>query len=104
MINKAMILRSITLTFAIAIMICIVGGATETNAQRDPFAKPGWARTKQPGTGGVRTGAATQKAPEFTAGIPSIDQRIEYFKRVREEAAANGQTLPKVTSVIAPAK
>ncbi len=102
MINKAKIQRFITLTFAIAGMMMFAGAATETNAQqRDPFAKPGWARTKEPGKGGVRTGPGAKPGSEFTPGIPSIDQRIEYFKRLREDAATNGQPLPKVTSVIA---
>ncbi len=101
MINKAKIQQFLTLSFAIAGLMVFAGIATETNAQRDPFAKPGWARTKEPGKGGVRTGPGAKTTPEFTPWIPSIDQRIEYFKRLREEAATNGQPLPKVTSVIA---
>lgn len=99
MINIAKIQRFLTLTFASAGLMLAFGLAVETNAQRDPFAKPGWARTKEPGTGGTRT--AGQQTPDFVPGIPSIEQRIEYFKRLREEAATNGQPLPKVTSVLA---
>lgn len=92
--------RILTLTFAIAAFTLLSGMAFEANAQRDPFTKPGWARTREPGKGGgVRTG--TPKAPEFTPGIPSIEQRIEYYKRQREDAATNGTPLPKVTSVLA---
>lgn len=102
MMNKAKIQRFLTLTFAVAGMMIFAAIATETNAQqRDPFAKPGWARTKEPGKGGARTGPGVKPGTEFTPGIPSIDQRIDYFKRLREEAATNGQPLPKVTSVIA---
>jgi hypothetical protein len=81
-------------------MLCF-GVAAETNAQRDPFAKPGWARTREPGRGGTKTGPDGKVIPDFVPGIPPIDQRIEYFKRLREEAATNGQPLPKVTSVLA---
>lgn len=92
--------RILTLTFAIAAFTLLSGMAFEANAQRDPFTKPGWARTREPGKGGgVRAG--TPKPPEFTPGIPSIEQRIEYYKRQREDAATNGSPLPKVTSVLA---
>ena len=91
--------RILTLTFAIAVFTLLSGIAFEANAQRDPFSKPGWARTRDPGRGGsVRTG--TPKAPVFTPGIPSIEQRIEFYKRQREDAATNGSPLPKVTSVL----
>jgi hypothetical protein len=32
--------------------------------------------------------------------VPSIDQRIDYYKRVRAAAAANNAPVPKVTSVL----
>ena len=32
--------------------------------------------------------------------MPTIEQRIEFFKRLRETAAMNNQPLPKVTSVL----
>jgi hypothetical protein len=98
MMNK--IKRTLTLTFAVAVLTVLSGQAFEAQAQRDPFTKPGWARTREPGKGGTRA-PGTAKAPEFTPGIPSIEQRIEYFKRQREEAASNGSPLPKVTSVLA---
>ncbi|QYO66600.1 hypothetical protein [Leptolyngbya sp. 7M] len=101
MINIAMLLKKSSIAFMTAGLLLILGGVAETAAQRDPFMKPGWARTKEPGKVGTRTGPAGEKAPEFVPGIPSIEQRIEYFKRIREDAAANGQPLPKVTSVLA---
>jgi hypothetical protein len=101
MMNTSKTTRILTLTFAIAAFTFLSGIAFEANAQgRDPFSKPGWARTREPGKGGIRTGG-TPKAPELIPGIPSIEQRIEYYKRQREDAAANGNPLPKVTSVMA---
>jgi hypothetical protein len=47
------------------------------------------------GVGGPKKGPGTV---EF--GVPSVEQRIAFFKRVREDAAMNGQPLPKVTSVL----
>lgn len=90
-------LRLATLAAAFAVV-----GATaiDTDAQRDPFEKPAWARTKdpsrvgQPGPGGKVPGG------EPNYGTPAIDQRIDYYKRLREDAVANGQTMPKVTSVL----
>jgi hypothetical protein len=74
--------------------------ATEVNAQRDPFAKPAWARAREqrpgtPGTGGVK-GPST---PE-NYGPPAIAQRIDYYKVQREHAVANNLPIPKVTSVL----
>jgi hypothetical protein len=38
--------------------------------------------------------------PVFVYTPPTVESRIEYFKRMREQAATNGQPLPKVTSVL----
>ncbi len=100
MLKKATIQRLMFATLA-AVLVFLLGPATETSAQRDPFAKPGWARTKEPGRAGAPKPSGEKTTPAFVAGIPSIEQRIEYFKRIREEAATNGQPLPKVTSVLA---
>lgn len=101
MLKKATIQRVMIATLA-AVLVFVLGSASETSAQqRDPFAKPGWARTKEPGRGPASKGPGEKTTPDFVAGIPSIEQRIEYFKRLREEAATNGQPLPKVTSVLA---
>jgi len=94
--------RILTLTFAVAVFTLLSGMAFEANAQKDPFLKPGWARTKEPGKGGgPRTGPDGKPVPVFVPGIPSIEQRIEFYKRQREDAATNGTPLPKVTSVLA---
>jgi hypothetical protein len=72
-----------------------------------PFDKPGWARPKTAAP--VRTGATGEKAakpvkagppPVVVVGAPDINQRINYYKQMRLEAAENGQAIPKVTSVL----
>src|SRR5687767_12094105 len=75
----------------------VVGGCfTELSAQRrDPFAKPAWARTREGGTGSKK-----QTGPPVDLGTPAIEARIEFYKSLREAAAANGQPIPKVTSVL----
>ena len=100
MINKSNLKRFLTISLAAAGSLLIGGQLSEAGAQtRDPFAKPGWsiARDKKGGGTGV-----TRSTPGVPAGslAPSVEQRIEFFKRLREQAAMNNQPLPKVTSVM----
>ncbi|MEO7673804.1 MAG: hypothetical protein ABIU09_06985 [Pyrinomonadaceae bacterium] len=99
MINTSKIVRFLTLNVAVGAIVLISGHLIEADAQgRDPFTKPGWAKTRDVRTGGP-AGVKTAPVPvEF--GVPAIDQRIAFFKRMREDAALNGQPLPKVTSVL----
>lgn len=102
MINKANLKRFLTLGTAVAGTILIGGQFSEADAQaRDPFAKPGWSITRE-NKGAVRkpsSGSTTQTGPVQSL-VPAIEQRIEFFKRLRETAAMNNQPLPKVTSVL----
>ena len=98
MTNKAKILRTLSLSLAALGFVLISGHFASINAQgRDPFSKPGWARTRdtKPGMPGAKK---VENPLDF--GVPSIEQRIEFYKRLREGAAANGQPLPKVTTVL----
>lgn len=73
----------------------------EANAQtRDPFAKPAWARAREqrPGTPGT-PGAKGTATPE-NYGAPAVQQRLDYYKRLREDAVSNNQPIPKVTTVM----
>lgn len=98
MTNKTKILRFLGINLAIAGFVLVAGSSTELLAQgRDPFAKPGWARTPDTSAGGV---AKKKDGPPTDLGAPAIDQRIEYYKRLREMAATNGQQIPRVTSVL----
>jgi hypothetical protein len=98
MMNTSHLKRFLTMSLGLAAAIMIGGQFTETNAQaRDPFVKPAWKRTREPGV--ARSGPAKPAGPT-EALMPSIEQRIEYFKRLRETAAMNNQPLPKVTSVL----
>ena len=98
MTNKAKIVRFLSLNLAIAGFILVTGSLSELNAQnRDPFSKPAWARKREGGP----AASAKKAGPPVDLGLPAIEQRIDYYKRLREAAAANGQTIPKVTSVLA---
>jgi hypothetical protein len=97
MTNKEKIVRSLSLGLALVGFMLISGSLIELNAQtRDPFSKPGWARKRE---GGSTTGPK-KNGPPADLGAPGIEQRVEYYKRLRETAAASGMPVPKVTSVL----
>jgi len=97
MINISTLKRFALLSAIAAAFVLISGTFTEISAQRDPFQKPGYMKPKA-----VSTGAEKAKMPAVPVnyGPPAIEARIEYYKRLRETAAANGAPLPKVTSVL----
>jgi hypothetical protein len=97
MTNKEKIVRFLGVGLALVGFVLISGSFIEVNAQRDPFSKPGWARQREPGQG---TGPAKQAGPPVDLGAPPIQERIEYYKRLRETRAASGMPVPKVTSVL----
>ncbi len=100
MINKSNLKRFLTIGVAAAGSVLIGGQLSEAGAQtRDPFAKPGWSITRE------NRGGTVKKTPVMPTGspeslVPTVEQRIEFFKRLREQAALNNQPLPKVTSVL----
>lgn len=96
--------RFLILSFAALGFVLVSGSATETKAQRDPFAKPGYAKTRpQKPVRNVSTESEAEKekpkGPVMVAA-PGIEQRINYYKAMREQAALNGLPIPKVTSVL----
>lgn len=98
MINKSRVLRALGLSAAVAGIVIVGGSLSETKAQtRDPFAKPGWARTRESGPSGT---GSRKPGATFSPGVPAIEQRIEFYKRLRAAAATNGGRIPKVTSVL----
>ena len=102
MINTSKMLRNISVGAAAAGLLLFCGLFAEANAQRDPFAKPSYKREKKQGPVGtkvVKTGTGTASSP-MAYGPPAIEARIEYYKRLRETAVANGAAIPKVTSVL----
>jgi hypothetical protein len=104
MMNKSGMIRILSFTLTACAFLLASGVSTEVSAQRDPFAKPG-ASAPRTGTGGsqqgVRTPGEKPKPPApAPVGVPSIQDRIEYYKRLRESAAAQDMPIPKVTSVL----
>ena len=102
MTNKERFLRCLGLSIGLAGFILISGSFTDLNAQRDPFSKPGWARKRDDAGKGTSPGgvAAKKAGPVVDLGAPAINMRVDYYKRLRESAAASGSPIPKVTSVL----
>ncbi len=105
--NKSTILRFACLSAVAAAFVLVSGQFSQANAQRDPFAKANYMKVKEPAKTGTGTGTGTGKTGKsgvagapVNFGPPVIEARIDYYKRLREQAAANGQPLPKVTSVL----
>jgi hypothetical protein len=101
MTKKSTLLRRACLVTGASAFLLLAGSLIEVNAQRDPFMKPGYMKRRDTPSGGGSGSAPVKKvAAPVNYGPPAIDARIEYYKRIRGEAAANGQPLPKVTSVL----
>lgn len=107
--KKSKKMRVLNLSFALAAFVLISGHFAAVNAQKgDPFEKPAWAKPKTNAPGGVRTPGAPDAVKPVKPGpppivvvtAPEINQRINYYKQMRLEAAENGQPIPKVTSVL----
>lgn len=83
---------------AMAVALIILGGdLASVSAQRDPFAKPSFMRQREPSR---QSSSAAKPKTAADFGPPSIEARIDYYKRLRENAVASGQPVPKVTSVL----
>ena len=107
MIKKSKITRLLSLSLTIAGFVLVSGNFTTASAQADPFAKPTWAKPRTAGTGTTSSGQARTEKPKpagpppiIVVTAPPIESRIAYYKNQRENAALNGQELPKVTSVL----
>jgi len=105
MTKQSTISRIAKFAFAATAVVVTVGSAVEADAQtsRDPFAKPAYARPRPtpPAGGRTRVGPDGRPMPNNTVyTVPPIEQRIEFYKRMRESAAVSGNPIPKVTTVL----
>ncbi|HEX8246576.1 MAG TPA: hypothetical protein VF599_00200 [Pyrinomonadaceae bacterium] len=108
MIKKSKMFRFLSLSVAAAGFLLVAGDVTPADAQvRDPFAKLGVAKPRDPN---AKTMTVTNKdgktvvkpIPAVPSPVvpPAIQERINYYKRLRETAVASNQPIPKVTSVL----
>ncbi len=117
MMNISKITKVLSLVLATTAFILVSGNLLDATAQRrDPFAQAPYNRPQQPvrstkstptpSNNGASQGSGNSKpTPPVKLGpqvvpAPAIDARINYYKRVREDAAVNGLPIPKVTSVL----
>lgn len=114
MINNANKMKFFSLILFAVGFVLINGSSAEVHAQSgDPFAKPNWQKPPNPnakvpttttavGTDGkVKTVIVRPVPPPVVPiGAPAAQDRINYYLRIREEAANRGDVLPKLTSVL----
>lgn len=113
--NISKVTKNLSLVLATTAFILISGNYTETAAQngRDPFRKAPYQKTKKSTSRRVtptktNTGTSTTKKGNkkpvkkgpVVVPAPELEARIDYYKRIRQEAVINGQPIPKVTSVL----
>lgn len=90
--------------------VAFVGGAsTEAGAQtRDPFSQPAWKtpKTSNPtpsnpsGTTTVVKPVKPTPPPVMPVAAPPVQDRINYYKQLRQTAAMNNQPIPKPIAVL----
>jgi len=114
MMNKAHIIKVLSLTLGAIALVFVSGCFEESFAQssRDPFTKNPILKKKdrivRPRTSSAPSSSNTSpskstkpvKKGPYVVDAPSAEARINYFKQVRQSAAENGQPLPKPTSVL----
>lgn len=98
MIYTSTFKRFVSLGACAAALVVLSGAFSEVSAQRDPFAKPGFMRPRPVVT--AKPKVVKVEKPVVNYAPPPVEARIEYFKRMREAAAASGDPMPKPTSVM----
>lgn len=106
MMKKSRKKQFLSMAFAAVGFVLMSGASAEVSAQRDPFEKSPLTKPRvfnpNPTAGRVKVEKPKPAGPPpvVALGAPPIEQRIDYYKRMREEAASNGSDLPKVTTVL----
>ena len=101
MTNKSKMLKISSFALVVTGFVLLSGMFSATNAQnRDPFTKAEWAKPKNPTPSSSSNTSNTSKTPSSSTPAkakptgpimvtpPVIEARINYYKRLREEAAA----------------
>jgi hypothetical protein len=86
-----------------------MGILIDVSAQKDPFAKRYVAPAKKPSAPKSTNPAGTQVTPKpakplpppiVAQKVPSAEERIAFYRRLRQEAVVNGTPIPKVTGFL----
>lgn len=100
--NTSKKLKFLGLALAASGFMLVSGNSAEVSAQRDPFARGGAVNSSR--AGGSKSTAGKPEKPKpavpMPVSAPAIQERIAYYKRLRETAALQNQPIPKVTSVL----
>ncbi|HXG85501.1 MAG TPA: hypothetical protein VNI84_15875 [Pyrinomonadaceae bacterium] len=105
MMNKTRRKQFLSMAFAAVGFVLISGASAEVSAQRDPFEKSPLTKPRvynpNPAAGRVKVEKPKPAGPPpvVALGAPPIQQRIDYYMRMREDAANRGLDV-KVTSVL----
>lgn len=104
MMNKFGKKKILSLMLIASGILLASGISAQVFAQRDPFAKSASA-TPRTSSGGSKSGAVVpgekpRPAAPVPVAVPSVQDRIAYYKKLREAAAAQDMPIPKVTSVM----
>jgi len=106
MMNKSKVKYFLGLGLAVAGFVLLSGSSADVLAQRDPFEKSPLTRPRvlnpsaRSSTVRVEKPKPAGPPPVVALGAPPIEQRINYYKQLREDAALSGREIPKVTSVL----
>jgi hypothetical protein len=107
MTNKLKRLKFLSLPVAAFGFLLLGGSSFEVAAQRDPFAKPNAPkpsvpRSSSPSSPSSPTAPTVKPKPAAPTVVaaPSVQDRITYYRRLREEAALNNQPIPNPTVVM----
>ena len=114
MLNKSNIKRYLGFGLSLIGLLAIGGSTENVFGQKDPFAKPAVKVTKitppkPTGTTPVVVKDPISKPvkpvkvippPPMAEKVPSIEERVAFYKMMRERAALSGQPLPKPTIVM----
>ncbi len=105
MTNKLKKLKFLSLPVAAFGLLLVGGSASRVFAQRDPFSKPNSQKAAAPRSSSPTSSTASPAAkpkPAAPAPVtaPPVEDRIAYYKRLREAAALNNQPIPNPTVVM----
>lgn len=112
MINKSKKINILGLMLLALGFVLSNANVQEVSAQEgDPFRQPNWKTPKvanpnpSPVAGGAGKTADAKALPKVKlgpapVGIPAIQDRVNYYKRLRESAIQNNQPYPQPTSVM----
>lgn len=106
MIDKMRKLKFLSLPVAACGLLLLGGSAAQVSAQRDPFAKAAVVvqkpATPRPSSPSSPTTPGEKPKPVGPSAVlaPPVQDRIAYYKRLREAAALNNQPIPNPTVVM----